>query len=60
MSSKTQKTMVRFDFPPGATPDQIAEALNKAYSEILAKKNTALARADGETTTPPEENSSSA
>jgi uncharacterized protein (UPF0218 family) len=59
MSSETQKTMVRFDFPPGATAKEIAEALKKAYAEIMAKKHAALARADGETTTPPEGNSSS-
>lgn len=35
MSSKTQKKMVRFDSPPGATAKEIAEALTKAHAEIM-------------------------
>ena len=58
MSSETQKTIVRFDFHPGATAKDIAEALKKAYAEIMAKKHAALTRPDGETTTPLERNSS--
>jgi hypothetical protein len=38
MSSEPQKTMVRFDFPPGATSKEIVEALKKAHAEIMAKK----------------------
>jgi hypothetical protein len=34
--------LVRFDFPPGATPAQIAEALRKAYDEIMAVSATFL------------------
>ena len=33
-----QKQPIRFDFPPGASAKQIAEALTKAREEIRAKK----------------------
>ena len=33
-----QKQPIRFDFPPGASAQQIAEALTKAREEIRAKK----------------------
>lgn len=36
--SKPPQRLVRFDFPPGATPQQIVEALKKAHAEIMAKK----------------------
>jgi len=60
VSQEPKQKLVRFDFPPGATPEQIADALKKTYAEIMARKNAALTRADGETTTPREGNSSSA
>lgn len=58
MSQEAKQKMVRFDFPPGATPEQIAEALKRAYAEIMAKKNASPAPAEVEPTTPSEENSS--
>ena len=33
-----RKQPIRFDFPPGASAKQIAEALTKAREEIRAKK----------------------
>ena len=47
MSSETQKTMVRFDFPPGATAEQIAAALTALRDRIRREKAEARARADG-------------
>jgi len=44
MSSETQKTMVRFDFPPGATPDQIAAAIRAAGERLMKEKAEATAR----------------
>ena len=32
-----QKRFVRFDFPPGATPKEIAEALQAARERIMAE-----------------------
>jgi len=32
-----QKRFVRFDFPPGATPKEIAEALQAARVRIMAE-----------------------
>lgn len=37
-SDAPKKKPVRFDFPPGATPAQIADALRKAYDEVMSKK----------------------
>jgi len=34
----SKKQPIRFDFPPGASAKQIAEALTKAREEIRAKK----------------------
>ena len=36
--TKPQRQLIRFDFPPGASAKQIAEALTKARDEIRAKK----------------------
>jgi hypothetical protein len=36
--NKPPPQLVRFDFPPGATPKQIAEALTKAREELRAEK----------------------
>jgi hypothetical protein len=58
VSQEPKQKLVRFDFPPGATPEQIADALKKAYAEIKAKKNASPAPAEVEPTTPSEENSS--
>jgi len=59
VSQEAKQKMVRFDFQPGATPEQIAEALKKAYAEIMAKKNASPAPAEVDPTTPSEDNSSS-
>ena len=32
------KTMFRFDFPPGAGPDEIAAAIRKAHDRVMAEK----------------------
>ena len=44
MSSEAQKTMVRFDFPAGATPDQIAAAIRAAGERLMKEKAEATAR----------------
>lgn len=46
MSSETQKTMVRFDFPPGATAEEIAAALTALRDRVRREKAEARARAD--------------
>jgi len=52
MSSETQKTMVRFDFPPGATAEEIAAALTALRDRIRREKAEARAQADGEVPRP--------
>jgi hypothetical protein len=44
MSSETQKNMVRFDFPPGATPEQIAAAIRAAGERLMRERAEAIAR----------------
>ena len=44
MSSENQKTMVRFDFPPGATPDQIVAAIRAAGERLMTEKAEATVR----------------
>ena len=44
MSSDTQKTMVRFDFPAGATPDQIAAAIRAAGERLMRERAEAIAQ----------------
>ena len=44
MSSEAQKTMVRFDFPAGATPDQIAAAIRAAGERLMRERAEAIAR----------------
>ena len=46
MASETQKTMVRFDFPPGATAEEIAAALTALRDRVRREKAEARARAD--------------
>jgi hypothetical protein len=46
MASETQKTMVRFDFPPGATAEKIAAALTALRDRVRREKAEARARAD--------------
>ena len=55
MSSETQKTMVRFDFPPGATPDQIAAAIRAAGERLMKERAEATARANDARASPIEE-----
>ena len=35
MPEESQNKLVRFDFPPGATPKQIAESLRAAWERIV-------------------------
>lgn len=53
MSGETQKTMVRFDFPPGATPDQIAAAIRAAGERLMRGRaeTNACGNEDGTRTT---------
>ena len=60
MSSETHKTMVRFDFPPGATAEQIAAALTALRDRIRREKAEARARADGKAPRPTDENGTTA
>ena len=60
MSSDTQKTMVRFDFPPGATAEEIAAALTALRDRVRREKAEASARAHGEESRPTAENSNTA
>ena len=60
MSSETQKTMVRFDFPPGATAEEIAAALTALRDRIRREKAEARARAHGEAPSPTVENGTTA
>lgn len=38
MENKTPMRLVRFDFPPGATPKEIADALRKAHEDIVRRR----------------------
>lgn len=60
MSSETQKTMVRFDFPPGATAEEIAAALTALRDRIRREKAEASARAHGEAPRPTDEKDTTA
>ena len=39
------KTMVRFDFAPGASPDDIAAAIRRAFEKAMKERNEAIAKA---------------
>jgi hypothetical protein len=60
MSSETQKTMVRFDFPPGATAEEIAAALTALRDRVRREKAEARARPDGDASSPTAENDTTA
>jgi len=60
MSDKTQKTMVRFDFPPGATAEEIAAALTALRDRLRREKAEASARAHGEAANPTDDNGTTA
>ena len=42
--AETPHRMVRFDFPPGATPKQIAEAIEAARRKLVAEYAKAKAK----------------
>jgi len=52
--------MVRFDFPPGATAEEIAAALTALRDQVRREKAEAHARADGEAPSPTDENGTTA
>jgi hypothetical protein len=52
--------MVRFDFPPGATAKEIAAALTALRDRVRREKAEASARANGEKSSPTDENSNTA
>ena len=52
--------MVRFDFPPGATAEEIAAALTALRDRVRREKAEASARADGEAPSPTNENGTKA
>jgi hypothetical protein len=56
MASEAQKTMVRFDFPPGATAEEIAAALTALRDRVRREKAEALALAQGNAPSPTNEN----
>jgi hypothetical protein len=60
MSNETQKTMVRFDFPPGATAEEIAVALTALRDRVRREKAAARARPDGDASSPTDENDTTA
>jgi cysteine sulfinate desulfinase/cysteine desulfurase-like protein len=60
MSSETQKTMVRFDFSPGATAEEIAAALTALRDRVRREKAEASSRAHGEAPSPTNENGTTA
>jgi hypothetical protein len=60
MPSETQTTMVRFDFPPGATAEEIATALTALRDRVRREKAEARARPDGDASSPTDENDTTA
>lgn len=60
MSSDHQKPMVRFDFRPGATAEEIAAALTALRDRVRREKAEARARTDGEASSPTDENGTTA
>ena len=60
MSSEAQKTMVRFDFPPGATDEEIAVALTALRDRVRRENAEASARAHGEAPRPTDVNGTTA
>ena len=52
--------MVRFDFSPGATAEEIAVALTALRDRVRREKAETLARADGEAPSPTDENGTTA
>lgn len=43
MSDQPRNKMVRFDFPPGATAKEIAEALRAAWDRVRRERDTTSA-----------------
>ncbi len=44
IENNVTKAMVRFDFPPGATPEQIATAIRAAGERLMRERAEAIAR----------------
>ena len=55
MDNTLPKKMVRFDFPPGATFDQIAAAIRAAGERLMRERAEANARVNDAGTNPIEE-----
>ncbi|MFM7292979.1 MAG: hypothetical protein ACKO6B_17350 [Planctomycetia bacterium] len=55
MNTDEPKTMVRFDFPPGATPEEIAAAIRSAGARLMKERDEALTRTSKGGTIPPKE-----
>ncbi len=55
MDNELPKTMVRFDFQPGATFDQIAAANRAAGERLMRERAEATARVNDAGTSPTEE-----
>jgi hypothetical protein len=60
MSQEAKQKMVRFDFPPGATAEEIAVALTALRDRVRREKAAAIARAHGEAPSPTDENGTTA
>ena len=60
MSSEDQKKMMRFDFPPGATAEEIAATLTAIRDRVRREKAEAHTRAHGEEPSPSDENDTTA
>jgi len=60
MSQAAKQKMVRFDFPPGATAEEIAAALTALRDRVRREKAEARARPDGDASSPTDENDTTA
>ena len=60
MSQEATQKMVRFDFPPGATAEEIAAALTALRDRVRREKAEARARPDGDASSPTDENDTTA
>ena len=55
MSQEANQKMVRFDFPPGATAEEIAVALTALRDRVRRGKVAAKARGQGQQPSSPDE-----
>jgi hypothetical protein len=60
MSQEAKQKMVRFDFPPGATAEEIAVALTALRDRVRREKAEASARPDGDASSPTDETDTTA